>query len=60
MVPHLAALLARFDGQAWKEVGERFEWKLRPGRNTPEIAGRNTAGVAGITSTLVLEYQPPR
>jgi hypothetical protein len=55
-MPYLAALLARVDGGQWKVVQKRFPWTLHAGVNTLELRGRNSAGVEGMTSGLILEY----
>jgi hypothetical protein len=58
-MPYFAYYLASIDGKDWKQAVENpFRWKLHPGRNSLEIKGRNTAGVDGMTSRLVVEYQP--
>jgi hypothetical protein len=57
-MPNLQALLARVDGAEWKKVESRFEVRLHPGKNTLEFQGQNTAGVEGMRSTLVAEYEP--
>lgn len=58
-MPYLAHYLVRIDGKGWKQAeANPFRWKLHPGRNTLAVKGRNTAGVDGMTSRLVLDYQP--
>jgi hypothetical protein len=54
-MPHLAARLARVDRGSWKEVQKRFPWTLHAGVNTLELRGRNSVGVEGMTSGLILE-----
>jgi hypothetical protein len=54
-MPYLVALLARVDRGPWKEVQKHFPWSLHAGVNTLELRGRNSAGVEGITSSLMLE-----
>jgi hypothetical protein len=56
-MPYLASLLAKIDEGDWKRVDSRFQWRLHPGQNTLEVRGRNTAGVEGMTSSVILEYQ---
>jgi hypothetical protein len=53
-MPFLVALLARYDGGEWREVPKHFPWSLHAGVNTLELRGRNSAGVEGITSGLIL------
>ena len=57
-MPNLHALLARFDGETWKKVEARFPVRLHPGSNTLEFQCQNTAGVEGMRSTLVVDYEP--
>jgi hypothetical protein len=57
-VPYLDALLIRLDGGEWRESESHFEWTLHPGRNSLEVEGRNTAGVEGMKSSLILQFQP--
>jgi len=57
-MPYLSVLLARIDGEEWRKVEARFQWSLHAGQNSLEVRGRNTGGVEGMTSSLVLEYQP--
>jgi hypothetical protein len=59
-MPFLAALQARIDHGPWREVPKRFPWSLHAGVNTLELRGRNTAGVEGMTSGLVLERNDGR
>jgi hypothetical protein len=54
-MPNLVALLASVDRGPWKEVPKRFPWTLHAGLNTLELRGRNSAGVEGMTSGLILE-----
>ena len=54
-MPFLVALLARSDQGSWKEVQPHFPWHLHSGLNTLELRGRNSAGVEGMTSGLILE-----
>ncbi len=56
--PDFATFLARIEGTEMTPVKSGFEWKLHRGTNRIDVRTRNSAGVLGAASWIVLDYQP--
>lgn len=57
VTPDFDTFLARVDGEDWRPTAERFQWRLRAGRNRLELRVRNRASVLGRPSWLEVEYR---
>lgn len=47
------------DGRLSEQSGSVFEWTLAAGQHSLNVAPRNAAGRAGVSSSLTLDYRPP-
>lgn len=54
--PHFKRFVAAVDGGKPETVASPMTWNLKPGRNTLVVNCEDEFGVAGLPSTVVLEY----
>ena len=54
VTPNFDTYLIKTDDGRWKKSKDRFVWKLSSGENTLRVKSRNSFGVEGIESNLVI------
>ncbi len=59
VTPNFDTYMLKIDDGRWKKSKERFVWKLAPGENTLQVKSRNSFGVDGIESSLVIRRGRP-
>lgn len=55
VTPNFDTYMIKTDDGRWKRSKERFVWKLSPGQNTLRVKSRNSFGVDGIESSIVIK-----